>query len=170
MSGMILTIWRHGQAGSAATDRQRELTRSGRDDLARACRRFQAICRDRSLPLPDLVLFSAWLRTTQTAGIICDAMDVNPPQPCAALLPASDVHTVDKALGEVFESPNLAQHLLLVSHQPLVSRLVDHYLGDFGRVPSLAPGGLATLSLAVPAPACAQLLFWAMPPDYRAGV
>ena len=58
-------------------------------------------------------------------------------------------------------------HSVLVSHQPLVSRLVDHWLGEQGRVPGLVPGGLVTLEMEVVAPGCAALVFCAQPPDYK---
>ena len=163
---MILTIWRHGQAGSASSDRLRELTATGRAEVAHGGRAFHVACQERSLPLPDRVYYSQWLRTTQTAGIICDAIAMQTMDAAPALLPGSDIPEVDDWLLGL----QAQGHLLLVSHQPLVSRLADHYLGSFGQVPSLSPGGLVTLSLEVPARACAELLFWALPPDYRASV
>lgn len=163
---MILTIWRHGQAGSASSDRLRELTATGRENVAQGGRAFHDACQARFLPLPDRVYYSRWLRTTQTAEIICDTLGMQSMDPAPALLPGSDIPEVDDWLLGL----QVQGHLLLVSHQPLVSRLADHYLGSFGQVPSLSPGGLVTLSLEVPARACAKLLFWALPPDYRASV
>jgi len=166
---MILTIWRHGQAGSASSDRLRELTATGRADLALAAPQFQRACDARSLPQPSCLLHSAWLRTTQTAGIIAQALDITDLGTDGALLPSGSVRAVDASLAEVFDSSQLPKHLLLVSHQPLVSQLVNHYLGETGgRVPPLSPGGLTTLSLEAPAGNCAQLLFWALPPHYEA--
>jgi phosphohistidine phosphatase SixA len=57
---------------------------------------------------------------------------------------------------------------VLVSHQPLVSYLIDHLLGEVALVPALPPGGLVTMDLAAPARACGRLLFWALPPQYEA--
>jgi len=163
-----VTIWRHGEADSAATDRQRELTARGRAQLDTGCSQFLAACDNRSLPVPDQVLHSPWLRTTQTAEIIATALGRGPTGDCTALRPGSDMHAVDRSLAELMDSRHRPRHLVLVSHQPLVSRLVDHYLGEPGRVPALSPGGLATLSVDVAARACARLLFWALPPDYVA--
>jgi phosphohistidine phosphatase len=83
------------------------------------------------------------------------------------LLPGAGVSGVDVCLERQCHSQAAPEHLLLVSHQPLVSRLVDHYLGERGRVPPLSPGGFATLSLEAPVAACARLLFWALPPTYK---
>ena len=61
-------------------------------------------------------------------------------------------------------------HLLLVSHQPLVSLLLDYWTGEPGRVAALSPGGLATVELAVAGPGQASLQFWCLPPDYGVGM
>ena len=167
---MIITIWRHGEAGSAPSDEQRELTAAGTDDVGYGCHQFHDICHGRSLPHPDLILHSRWTRTTQTAEILATAFTHAGMRPLEALIPGSDVRSVDKALTGLQHASGAPEHIVLVSHQPLVSRLVDHYLGEAGRVPPLSPGALATLLLHVPGRGCGQLLFWALPPDYEAGV
>lgn len=164
---MILTIWRHGEAGSAASDQLRELTARGHKDVEHGAQQFLRSCAHHSIAIPEKVYHSSWLRTTQTAGIICEVLDQAIVQDAPALLPDGNVLGVDNWLTHLSDD---SKHLLLVSHQPLVSRLADHYLGEYGLVPSLPPGGLVTLSLEVPARACAQLLFWALPPDYRPSV
>ena len=165
---MILTIWRHGEAGRAPTDRQRELTDRGRDDIAFGCHRFHDTCTERGLPHPGRVLHSSWVRAVQTADIIGSAFSHAAREPFEALIPGMSERDVDAALQALGECSE--EHLLLVSHQPLVSRLVDHYLGERGRVPMLNPGGLASLDLTAPAAGCASLLFWALPPEYEAHV
>lgn len=167
---MLVTIWRHGQAGSAASDRERQLTALGRTELAHGSRQYLDHCAGKGLPVPASVLHSAWLRTTQSAGLICEALGGAPMLANDALLPGRRVTDVEAMLADLQDGPQIPEHLLLVSHQPLVSRLADHLLGDFGRVPPLPPGGLVVLSLDVPAGGCAQLLFWAMPPAYEACV
>ena len=117
-----------------------------------------------------MALHSPWLRTTQTARIICEALGGVAAQANETLLPGRDVYGVDAMLTDAWGSSDCPQHVLLVSHQPLVSRMVDHLLGDFGRVPPAVPGGVVTLSLEVPGSGCARLLFWAMPPAYEAAV
>ena len=70
---MIVTIWRHGEAGEAFADRRRELTDSGRDDISFGCQQFHLACAGRNMPAPDLILHSPWVRTRQTAELIASA-------------------------------------------------------------------------------------------------
>jgi phosphohistidine phosphatase len=167
---MIVTIWRHGEAGIAASDQQRELTGTGIDDVGFGCQQFHEVCMQRGLPHPERVLHSDWVRTTQTADIIASAFSHATMAPLSALTPGHTPAQIDAVLELLLASDSVPQHLVLVSHQPLVSRLVDHYLGDSGRVPNLSPGALVTLQLEVAAHNCGQLLFWALPPGYEAHV
>jgi len=165
---MILTIWRHGQAGSAASDQQRELTDAGMDDVAFGCHRFHDTCNERGLVHPTRLLHSSWVRTTQTADIVASAFTHARMEALEALMPGMGIGHVDRALEGL--DTQSSDHLVLVSHQPLVSQVVDHYLGERGRVPSLSPGGLVSLRLDIIAAGCAELLFWALPPQYEAHV
>lgn len=164
---MIVTIFRHGEAGSAASDRQRELTGQGEDDVGFGCTRFHEICHNRGIVHPQLILHSPWLRTEQTAGIIASAFSHATLQSVPALKSNSTTAAVDSLLEGLWRSDTRPSHLVLVSHQPLVSELMDHYLGVAALVPALPPGGLATLELEVPAQDCGKLLFWAFPPAYE---
>jgi phosphohistidine phosphatase len=110
------------------------------------------------------------VRTSQTAGIIAAAFTHASLSAVQALQPGSTVAAVDEAVSRFIDFGHQQQHMLLVSHQPLVSHLVEHYLGEGSSVPFLSPGGLVTLSMEVLAPACGRLLFWAFPPEYEAGV
>lgn len=166
---MLLTIWRHGEAGAAMTDRERALTGGGADDVSFGCHQFQQACELRHLPQPDTILHSPWLRTRQTARIISAVYTHADMEPSNAVQPGASVGDVDAALTLLFEQER-GNHVLLVSHQPLVSQLADYYAGQRGLVPGLTPGGLVTLDLAAPGSACGQLLFWALPPEYEAGV
>jgi phosphohistidine phosphatase len=164
---MILTIWRHGEAEEGAIDRRRKLTNAGSDDIGFGCRQLHKACINKGVPQPDTILYSPWVRAVQTAEIVAAAYTHADATAETALQPVSDVTSVDVALSGIVESSPRAGHVLVVSHQPLVSRLVDYYLGDGAAVPSLSPGGLVTVSLDVVAPACGSLLFWALPPDYE---
>ena len=169
---MIVTIWRHGEAGSAVSDRLRKLTARGRDEVRRGARQFRGACAGAAIALPDLVLFSRWVRTTQTADILGAAFAGAAVREQAQLQPGSGLGAVDAGLAELAAAGRPPAHVVLVSHQPLVSGLVDYYLGGLaagaaGQVPALSPGGLATLSLQVVARDCGQLLFWALPPAYE---
>lgn len=165
---MMLTIWRHGEAGRAAADRLRELTDQGYDDIGFGCRQFHATLETRGLPAPDEILFSPWTRTAQTAQVLAAAFTHAHTTELFALRPGATVQAVEAAI--VAATDNASRHIVLVTHQPLVSELVDHFLGAGNAVPALTPGGFASLELGLPAPACATLLFWAVAPEYETGL
>ena len=52
---MLITIWRHGEAGSARSDRQRELTSSGASALITGVGQFVRALEARALPQPSEV-------------------------------------------------------------------------------------------------------------------
>ena len=167
---MIITIWRHGEAGRAATDRQRQLTGRGQDDIGFGCRAFQAALESRQIAPPELILFSPWARTEQTAGIIASAFTHAFSREHAALQPGSAVTAVEHCLVSLLDKPEAPPHVVLVSHQPLVSELVEFYLGPASNVPPLSPGALVSFTMAVPAQHCGELVFWAVPPEYEVGL
>ena len=150
----------------ARRDEQRELTVRGADDIGFGCQQFHQACEARGIAQPAHILHSPWLRTTQTAEIIAGAYSHARLEPCEALRPGATPADVERTLG-AFEAD---EHVLLVHHQPLVSRVLGHYLGDAAQVPFLDPGGLASLTMAFAAPGCASLLFWSVPPEYEVGL
>ena len=162
---MILTIWRHGEAEDGINDRLRQLNGGGRDDVSFGCSQFRAACSVRGIPQPQIILHSPWVRTVQTAEIIAAAFLPSKVAAKQALHPGSDVAAVDAAVC----AEGIQEHIVLVSHQPLVSALVDYYVGEMGSVPFLTPGGLVTMSLDRVAPGCASRVFWAFPPTYKEG-
>jgi phosphohistidine phosphatase len=166
---MILTIWRHGEAEEGPVDQNRELTDSGCDDVGFGCRQLHKACSIREIPQPDIILYSPLVRAVQTARIIAGIYTHASASAEIALQPGNDLGAVSMALSGIADSNPDADHLLVVSHQPLVSRLVDHYLGEAGVVPSLSAGGLVTVSLELFEPACASLHFWSLPPEYETG-
>jgi phosphohistidine phosphatase len=163
---MIFTIVRHGQAGSAATDESRELTAKGIKDIGTAVRRLHQLCERKALAIPAQIFHSAWRRTTQTADILAAGLAV-PAEAFEPLLPQYGCADVDHGLALLGSSLGPNTHSLLVGHQPLVSQLVDHYLGEPGLAPGLSPGGLVCIDMDIAAAGCGRLLFWAMPPEYE---
>ena len=120
-----------------------------------------------NVPHPDTILHSPLVRASQTADIIAAAFTHANVTAVQALQSGTKVVAVDEAVSRFIDTGYHQQHMLLVSHQPLVSNLVEYYL-EGGSAPFLAPGGLVTLSMGCLAPACGRLLFWAFPPEYRA--
>lgn len=138
--------------------------------MVRGAKALMAICERRQQPLPGALWFSRWRRTAQTAALVSETLglaeDLRHSED--SLIPGASVAGVDEALQGPWLGDQLPPHLVLVSHQPLVSSLVRHWLGEAGRAPSHPPGGLVTLELSAPAAACAVLAWWALPPDYEA--
>ncbi len=165
---MIVTVWRHGQAMQAVSDEMRELSGQGADDISYGAHCLRHHLVERALPDPDQILYSRWRRTTQTAEIISAAFSHTPSVEETALIPGATVHDVDETLNGHFSRPAPPGHLILVSHQPLVSRLVDHYTGEPDYAPGLPPGGLVVLDMDQAGRGSARLLFWALPPEYEA--
>jgi len=161
---LLLTVWRHAEAAPGSPDQSRALTEQGVLDIEHGARAFGARLRHYDLPPPTLVLFSRWLRTTQTADAICGALPGVASGTLKALIPDSDVAGVDDALVDYTGKET---HIVLVSHQPLVSALIDRCLGTRGEVPVLSPGAYAVLDTPWFTPGFATLLWWASPPDYQ---
>lgn len=166
---MIVSILRHGQAGSAPIDSQRTLTSKGREDIALATRKLCEILDKRNLPRPSQILHSEWLRTAQTAQIVSSRLPKASVESVRSLVPGATLSDVDATLHSVLAQEKFVDHVMLVSHQPLVSELADYYLGYPNTVPGLSPGGLFSIEMEVPVEGCASLLFWALPPNYEEG-
>jgi len=163
---MIVTLWRHGEAGDAVTDRERALIRSGEEDISFGSGVLHQACESRSIGLPDYVCHSPWLRTSQTAKIAASVFTDAILSCEDSLHPDSDTRRVDHLVERIHGSRKVPAHLLLIMHQPLISRQVDFYLADAGAVPPLSPGAFCTLKLDTPAAGCGELLFWSAPPQY----
>ena len=136
---MLLTIWRHGEAGLAARDAERELTARGRSDVAAAAEAFTRWLTQSGQPEVEQLRHSPLTRTSQTAGILHGVLR---PASCWAdelLAPWAD--PADKVWQAID-----ATHILLVSHEPFVSRAIAVWSDDESLAP-LAPSGYATLEV-----------------------
>ena len=161
---MLVSVWRHGEAGPGSPDRDRTLTARGEVEVERGARGFVAQLQRRSLPMPGRILFSPWRRTTQTAERILECCAGADAEALDALIPERDATRVDDAIVR-FEDRE--PHLVLVFHQPLVTELIDRWLGTSGEVPPLIPGAYVVLNVPVVASGCAAVAWWAAPPVYR---
>ncbi len=147
---MLVTVWRHGEAGSAPRDEDRALTGRGDRTVRQAAEAFRAWLSDASLTSVSGCRYSPLVRTTQTAHILGATLGVEPAV-CRGLALSADIHQPKTFLDE--EEP----HLLMVSHQPFVSQLIWYWLDD-DRVEPLLPGGWATLDVTVPSRGGAALV------------
>lgn len=150
-------------------DFERTLTSKGRDNISLGARKFCESLLNRNLPEPSLILYSQWLRTTQTAQIVSSRLPHASLESTESLAPGATQSDVNTALSSILARDRIVEHVMLVSHQPLVAELADYYLGYPNSVPGLSPGALFTIEIEVPAQDCAALLFWAAPPNYEVG-
>ncbi|NES08624.1 phosphohistidine phosphatase SixA [Pseudomonas laurentiana] len=131
---MKLWVLRHGEAEARATsDAERRLTEHGREQVLRSAAQLLG------QPL-QAVLASPYVRAQQTAMLVCDALSFDKPLITVPwLTPESGADQVIAELDKLG-----LEHVLLVSHQPLVGTLVGMLEQGHRREPQ--PMGTATLA------------------------
>ncbi|NVK41303.1 MAG: phosphohistidine phosphatase SixA [Oceanospirillaceae bacterium] len=147
---MKLYLMRHGEAGfDAPSDFDRSLTERGIMALDRMLSRERAVLDDVSAVLP-----SPYLRARQTADRVVSHLGVPLLEPNTAFIPDIDTRLALAALES-----SMLDGLLLVSHQPLIGKLVATLIeGDARRPEPMLPGAVAILELDWPAAGLATLL------------
>ncbi|WP_333798312.1 phosphohistidine phosphatase SixA [Rheinheimera sp.] len=118
-----LVIMRHGEAEPhSSQDSQRQLTAKGRDDVS-----HMALWLSQHYQAFDLVLSSPFVRAQQTAELMLKAQPATTRfEIIPELVPEGDSHQVQLYLDALrAEQPEL--RVLLVSHMPLVSFLVETF-------------------------------------------
>lgn len=145
-----LFILRHGEASyNAPTDFDRELTEHGRAALS-----LQVVKHRQLLETVDVIFHSPLVRTTQTATLVKDLLSLDAPLLASgALLSESSPQSVTELLSSVDQ-----QSILLVSHQPLVSRLIEYLSGGERNSCPMSAGSLAHLRYDIPAAQLADLV------------
>ena len=136
---MLLTIWRHGEAGPAHRDAERELSERGRSEVAAAAEAFTRWLTQSGHPKVERLRHSPLTRTSQTAAILHGVLR---PMSCVAdqlLAPGADL------ANKMWQAID-ATHVLLVSHEPFVSRAIAVWSDD-ETLPPLAPSGYVTLEV-----------------------
>jgi phosphohistidine phosphatase len=146
---MRLLVLRHGRAEPFKTsDANRALLASGRADV-------QHIVKRQREAIGELteVWVSPFLRTRQTAQIATDTLALPPEcqRISELLVPGA---SVDDLIEALYQSSLAA--VLLVSHQPLVSNLLDALCGP-SELHDMQPASLAALELDVVAKQLGQL-------------
>ncbi|WP_428243682.1 phosphohistidine phosphatase SixA [Gynuella sp.] len=140
---MKLFLLRHGQAEPYQNDDfSRQLTEKGRQQIASVIAHIQQ---------PELIVVSPLVRAQQSAAIVADAF-----QPCSRI--NSDTLIPDYNPSDVLSwlEGCDADVVLLVGHNPLLSRLVN-WLSDKEQFINLDTGGLACLEGDIVAPDCMTL-------------
>ena len=131
---MKLWVLRHGEAEPRAnTDAERRLTGHGREQVLHSAARLLG------QPL-QAIIASPYVRAQQTAALVHDVLGfAEPVLTMSWLTPDSDVGQVIGGLDTLG-----LEHVLLVSHQPLVGTLVGMLEHGHGQ----QPASMSTASLA----------------------
>ena len=148
---MLLTLWRHGEAGSAAADEARALTPRGREELAAMAQDYMAWAGESALGPVSLLLHSPYRRTVETAALLGGVL-------CPGSVKA-DPSLAPGAYTEAFSESDYTghEHIVMVSHQPFVSQAIALWTDDVTLAP-LAPGGWSTSEITCLARGGATLL------------
>jgi phosphohistidine phosphatase len=137
---VLLTVWRHGEAGIAATDDARPLTPRGRIDITAGAAGYAEWLKCVDCPPVASIWFSPTRRTEETAALLSAELAptrIGVDEPLAPGAIPEDFHEFDG--GE-------DKHIGFVSHQPFVSRAVALWADD-STLPLLAPGGYSLLDV-----------------------
>ena len=148
---MLLTLWRHGEAGSAATDEVRALTPHGRKEVFAMAQGYSTWAGESGLGPVSLLLHSPYRRTVETAALLGELLDPGSLKVDPSLAPG--------AYLEAFSENDYSghDHIVMVSHQPFVSQAIALWTDDIKLAP-LAPGGYSTLKITCLAGGGATLL------------
>ena len=148
---MLLTLWRHGEAGSAATDEARALTARGRDEVVAMAQDYAAWAGESALAPVSLLLHSPYRRTVETAALLGELLGAGSLKAGPSLAPG--------AYPEAFSENDYTghEHIVMVSHQPFVSQAIALWSDDIALAP-LAPGGYSVLEVTCLARGGATLL------------
>jgi len=155
---MKIIIMRHGEAHSrAASDRQRELTPKGKTDADAGASWLQG--RGEQI---DRIWVSPYTRTQQTAREVLSVLGDVPIETKDFLVPESRPQQVIELLED-----SGVEHLMLISHQPLVSSLVGLLVdGNTHYGPPMSPASIANVSTDIAAPGCGTLSWVSHAPNY----
>ncbi len=163
---MFVTIMRHGEAHtSAGSDAERPLTRRGRNEVQYGGQQLLSLCSRARISPPRRLLHSPYLRTLETADIVGGVTGLEP-QSLDELAPGHGPEQLESCAALTPEDDD--DHILLISHQPLVSLLVSRWSGNGGSRYVLSPGGFTTLSAEIMLARLATHEFSALPPNYGA--
>ena len=155
---MLLTLWRHGEAGFATKDEVRALTPRGREEAIAMAQGYSTWAGELALGPVSLLLHSPYQRTVETAELLGEQL-----RPCSQKV---DPSLAPGAYPEAFSENDYSghEHIVMVSHQPFVAQAIAVWVDDVTLAP-LAPGGYSTLGVTCLARGGATLLRYC--PDPR---
>ncbi len=127
---MKLLLMRHGEAeANASTDAERELTRTGKSDNQSIARAMA----ERGLQ-PEIIIASPYRRAQQTAQIV--QRELTKSATNSPAIETSDLFTPDENVMTAIRylATRQEQTILVVTHNPLVSGLINMICSDAGVV------------------------------------
>lgn len=133
----MLYLMQHGDAVSKEVDASRPLSETGKAQIRRVADLLES-----QGHRPSHVCHSGKLRATQTAEIVAAALA--PSLQCEEMGGLGPKDSPDALIDELSER---TEDILLVSHMPLVGRLVDRLVGgtDDNSIVAFLPGSIACL-------------------------
>ena len=143
---MLLLVMRHGEAGWHSLDEERELTETGRQQVASTATQIAE-----SPWRPRTIWCSPLVRARQTAAIASEILNC-PVEFRDFITPDDDPGLCLDALLEADSSP-----LMLVSHMPLVGSLSTLFVDGHRRGIPFMTAQAVLLDMPVIGPGCADL-------------
>lgn len=150
---MLVTLWRHGEAGYAASDAQRDLTAQGIAHVASSVAAYQAWCRHSEIPAPVRCVHSPLLRTRHTAQLLDADLGFATITSDNQLAPGQQHYDQGAFLSDDVD------HQLVVGHQPYLSELINVWC-DTAQYHGLSPSGFAVIRLLMPTRGAGELLHY----------
>jgi len=150
---VLVTLWRHGEAGYAASDADRPLTVRGEAHVKSSVAAYQSWCRNADIQSPTRCIHSPLVRTTQTAKLL--GADIRFPEVVSddRLAPGQQNYTQGLYLADALD------HQLVVGHQPYLSELINVWC-DTVQYHGLSPSGFAVMRLLMPARGGGELIHY----------
>ena len=129
----MLCLLRHGAAGEARTDRERELTNVGRSEVTALKRALEG----RGVRF-DRILHSGFIRARQTAELLEECSDSSP-------VPHDGISPDDDPDLFVAELDEMRGSTLVVSHLPFLPSLCEELLEEISALPQFRTATLVCL-------------------------
>ena len=144
---MYLYVLRHGKAEDAYPDEIRELTESGRNDL-------QAVLTNCSKDVESLdhIISSPLIRAQQTANMAADVLGHK-----GSIVESEDITPWGSPQAFLDSMDDQCNAVLIVSHQPYVSILVEYLTGRSIAMPTAA---IAAVKIDYPSEGGGELLWY----------
>ena len=150
---MLVTLWRHGEAGPAASDAARELTVRGGEHVGMTVKAYKDWCQNTKVELPSYCAHSPLTRTCLTASILDAHL-------CFETLVSHDQLAPGQrsySQGRFLQDDEV--HQLIVGHQPYLSELINVWC-DTAQYHGLSTSGVAIIRLLMPSRGGGELLYY----------